>query len=174
MWFQILLVCSFKCSCLQFLTVNRLKERILPNGVKTSYDYDDLDRIKSIVHTNAQGQVLASVTYERQGIGEPSKITREDGSYTKLEYDDALRVKKESYYNAANTLLSETTYTYDAAGKRQVQSSTTNGNSTFTYTPGYQLDTGETENYDYDTDGRLTLISRDGKTLDLEQMMLMG
>jgi RHS repeat-associated protein len=157
---------------MKYDVVNRLKERTMPNGVKTTYEYNDLDRIKSIVHTNAQGQVLASVTYERKGIGEPSKITREDGSYTKLEYDDALRVKKESYYNAANTLLNETTYTYDAAGKRQVQSSTTNGNRTFTYTPGYQLDTvqetGETENYDYDTDGRLTLISRDGKTLDLE------
>jgi RHS repeat-associated protein len=157
---------------MKYDVVNRLKERTLPNGVKTVYDYDDLNRIQSIVHTNAQGQVLTSVSYERKGIGEPSKITREDGSYTKLEYDDALRVKKESYYNAANTLLNETTYTYDADGKRRVQSNTTNGNRTFTYTPGFQLDTvqetGETENYDYDTDGRLTLISRDGKTLDLE------
>ncbi|WP_414574058.1 RHS repeat-associated core domain-containing protein [Nostoc sp. CCY 9925] len=155
---------------MKYDVVNRLQERILPNGVKTTYDYDDLDRVKSIVHTNAQGQVLASVSYERKGIGEPSKITREDGSYTQLEYDEALRVKKESNYNPAGGLLNETNYTYDASGKRQVQSST-NNSRTFTYTPGYQLDTiqetGETENYDYDENGRLTLIERDGKTLDL-------
>ncbi|MBD2468818.1 Ig-like domain-containing protein [Nostoc sp. FACHB-145] len=155
---------------MKYDVVNRLQERTLPNGVKTTYEYDDLDRVKSIVHTNAQGQVLASVTYERQGIGEPSKITREDNSYVLLEYDSALRVKKESYYNAAGQLLNETTYTYDASGKRQVQSTST-GDRTFNYSTGYQLDTvteaGETENYDYDTNGRLTLIERDGKVLDL-------
>jgi RHS repeat-associated protein len=155
---------------MKYDVVNRLQERTLPNGVKTTYEYDDLDRVKSIVHTNAQGQVLASVTYERQGVGEPSKITREDGSYVLLKYDPALRVEKESYYNAAGQLLNETSYTYDASGKRQVQS-TSGGDRTFNYTAGYQLDTvteaGETENYDYDTDGRLTLIERDGQTLDL-------
>ncbi|WP_392530127.1 RHS repeat-associated core domain-containing protein [Nostoc sp. C117] len=156
---------------MKYDVVNRLQERILPNGVKTTYDYDDLDRVKSIVHTNAQGQVLASVTYERQGVGEPSKITREDGSYVLLKYDSALRVEKESYYNTAGQLLNESSYTYDASGKRQVQS-TSGGSRTFNYTTGYQLDTvteaGETENYDYDQNGRLTLIQRDGETLDLD------
>ena len=151
--------------------VNRLKERVLPNGVKTVYEYDELDRVKSIVHTNSVGNVLASVSYERKGIGEPSKITREDGSYVKLEYDESLRVKKESYYNGAGVLLDETSYSYDASGKRLVQSSTVSGNLYYSYTPGYQLDkvteTGEIENYDYDPNGRLTLIQRDGKTLDL-------
>jgi hypothetical protein len=36
--------------------------------VKSVYQYDDLDRVKSITHTNAQGQVLASVSYGRNGI----------------------------------------------------------------------------------------------------------
>ena len=150
---------------------NRLKERSLPNGVKTIYEYDDLDRVKSITHKNAQGTVLASVTYERKGIGEPTKITREDGSYVALEYDAALRVKKESYYNASGALQDETTYTYDAAGKRLVQSSTVSGSKSFSYKPGYQLDSiggAVNEDYDFDTNGRLTYIVRDGKTLDLE------
>jgi YD repeat-containing protein len=56
---------------------NRLVERSLPNGVKTTYSYDELDRISSITHKNAQNIVLSSVTYERNGIGEPTKITRE-------------------------------------------------------------------------------------------------
>jgi len=150
---------------------NRLKERLLPNGVKSVYEYDELDRVKSIVHTNASGAVLASVTYERKGVGEPTKVTREDGSYVLLEYDEALRVKKESYYNAAGALLDETSYGYDAAGKRIVQSSTVSGDRNFSYKPGYQLDSiggAVNEDYDYDASGRLTLIVRDGQTLDLE------
>ncbi|MEG5045908.1 putative Ig domain-containing protein [Microcoleus sp. B4-C1] len=152
---------------------NRLKQRILPDGkVTTTYEYDGLDRVKSIVHKNDRGEVLASVSYERIGIGEPTKITREDSSYVLLEYDESLRVKKESYYDASGVLQDETTYTYDAAGKRLVESNTNRGSRSFNYQPGYQLDTvaevGETENYDYDSNGRLTLIERDGKTLDLQ------
>lgn len=52
---------------MKYDVANRLKERTLPNGVKSTYEYDDLNRVKSIVHTNAQGNVLASVTYERKG-----------------------------------------------------------------------------------------------------------
>ncbi|WP_249070105.1 RHS repeat domain-containing protein [Argonema antarcticum] len=149
---------------------NRLKERLLPNGVKSVYEYDELDRVKSLVHTNASGTVLASVTYERKGVGEPTKVTREDGSYVLLEYDEALRVKKESYYNAAGALQDETSYTYDAAGKRLVLSSTVSGNRNFNYKSGYQLDSiggAVAEDYDYDVNGRLSKIVRDGKTLDL-------
>ena len=156
---------------MKYDVVNRLKERELANGVKTTYEYDDLDRVKSIVHTNANGEVLASVAYERVGIGEPSKITREDGSYVELEYDSALRVEKESRYGTDGTLIEEITYSYDADGRREVELSSVSGDSNYTY-DGYQLDTvqnaGVTENYDYDDNGRLTLIERDGETVDLE------
>jgi YD repeat-containing protein len=97
---------------------NRLVERSLPNGVKSVYQYDDLDRVKSIVHTNTQGTVLASVAYDRNGIGEPTKITREDNTYVTLKYDEALRVKEESYYSATGMLQETIAYTYDASGKR--------------------------------------------------------
>ncbi len=158
-------------STIKYDVVNRLQEWELANGVKTTYEYDDLDRVKSIVHTNANGDVLASVAYERVGIGEPSKITREDGSYVELEYDDALRVEKESRYSVDGTLIEEITYSYDADGRRKVESSSVSRDSNYTY-DGYQLDTvqnaGVTENYDYDDNGRLTLIERDGETVDLE------
>jgi YD repeat-containing protein len=60
--------------------VNRLETKTLPNGVKTTYGYDDLDRITSIVYAKANGTVLASETYTRNLGGEPSKVLREDGS----------------------------------------------------------------------------------------------
>ncbi|MEC4895830.1 MAG: hypothetical protein SAL07_24045 [Oscillatoria sp. PMC 1051.18] len=46
------------------------------------------------------------------------------------------------------------------------------GDRSFNYTAGYQLDgvesASQTEDYDYDENGRLTLIDRDGEVLDLE------
>jgi YD repeat-containing protein len=104
---------------MKYDVVNRLEERSLPNGVKTIYEYDDLDRVKKITHTNTvTNQILSSVTYEREGIGEPTKITREDNTYVRLKYDESLRVEKESYYDANNTLIEEISYTYDGTGKR--------------------------------------------------------
>ena len=157
---------------MRYDVLNRLEERQLPNGVTTVYEYDELDRVESIVHTNGDGEVLASVSYERSGIGEPTKIVREDGSYVLLEYDEGLRVTKESFYDAAGELVDELSYDYDAAGKRMVQSSMSGGDRSFNYTAGYQLDgvesVSQTEDYDYDENGRLTLIDRDGEVLDLE------
>jgi hypothetical protein len=52
---------------MRYDVVNRSEERSLPNGVKTSYEYDDLDRVKKIMHMNTViNQVLSSVTYDRE------------------------------------------------------------------------------------------------------------
>jgi RHS repeat-associated protein len=156
---------------MKYDVVNRLEERSLPNGVKSVYEYDDFDRIKKITHTNTvTNQILSSVTYEREGIGEPTKITREDGTYVRLKYDESLRVEKESYYDAGNVLVEEISYTYDGAGKRTSKSDRF-GSENYNYKAGFQLDSisgASSENYDYDTNGRLTLIERDGQTIDLE------
>jgi RHS repeat-associated protein len=148
---------------------NRLTSRSLPNGIITAYTYDDLDRVISITHTKGS-TVLASVTYERNGIGEPSKITREDGSYVTLSYDASLRVTAENYHSPAGVLVETISYNYNAAGQRTSKVDRF-GTDTYQYKPGYQLDaitgTGN-EDYNYDADGRLNLISRNGTTLDLD------
>jgi RHS repeat-associated protein len=154
---------------MKYDTLNRLTTRDMPNGVTTTWTYDALDRIQSVTHKNGS-TILAAVSYERKDSGEPSKITREDGTYTKLLYDTALRITKESFYNAQNVLLDETTYVYDAAGKR-IAKVTALDNQTYNYDKGYQLDsiTGTNpEDYAYDTNGRVDLIQRDGQTLNLD------
>jgi RHS repeat-associated protein len=148
---------------------NRLTSRSLPNGIVTSYSYDDLDRVASITHKQGN-TVLASVTYERNGIGEPSKITREDGSYVTLSYDASLRLTEEKYHSPAGVLTETISYSYNAAGQRTAKVDRT-GTDTYRYKPGFQLDaitgTGD-EDYSYDTDGRLNLIQRNGTTLDFD------
>ena len=152
-----------------------LQQRVLPNGVVTSYGYDSRDRVLSVVHRNASNAVLASVVYERSASGEPTKITREDGTYTKVEYDSALRVSKEQHLDANNVLLSETSYGYDLDGNRTSKTTLT-GNETYSYAAGFKLTgisgTDGNEVYAHDAGGRLTGVSRGGvnRTIEYDSM----
>jgi RHS repeat-associated protein len=134
--------------------------------VKTVYSYDELDQVSKIETKNSAGVVLSSMTYERTGVGEPSKITREDGSFVTYGYDSALRLTKESYFNPAGALQNEITYGYDASGKR-----ISKNNQVYAYNNAYQLQTVTSSNgaetYGYDADGRVSAINRDGQTLNL-------
>lgn len=156
---------------LEYDAVNRLTKRTLPNGVITDYTYNDRDQLLSITHRNASGLVLASVQYVRAGVGEPTKIIREDGSYVMLGYDNARRLTSEAYYDAANTLLETVTYQYDAAGNRTVRTDGT-GTHTSTLQPGYKLTSvdgpgSNDQSFAFDADGRVSTITRDGQTQTL-------
>jgi RHS repeat-associated protein len=151
--------------------VGRRTKRTFPNGVVTTWDYDWRDRVTNIVH-KVGSTVLASVTYVRAPGGEPTKITREDGSYVMLGYDAALRLTDEAYYNSSDVLQTTNSYAYDASGNRIrfVRGAITLTNSV---APGYRITqvknaaNGTTaETYAYDNGGRVTDITRDSATLN--------
>jgi RHS repeat-associated protein len=146
--------------------VNRLATKTLPNGVKTVYGYDDLDRIINLTYSKADGTVLVSETYTRNAGGEPSKVLREDGSYTLYEYDSALRLSKEVVYNPAGGLVESIDYTYDLDGKRTKKVDAA-GTHNYNYNANGQLATVDQDGYVYDADGRLQQFNRDGKTVVL-------
>ena len=144
--------------------VGRLERRTLPNGVVTEFTYDLRDRISSIVHRRNQ-TVLASFAYERSLSGEPTRITREDGRAVALSYTSSLAVETERRLDPLGTLIRETTYAYDIDGNR-VGVITTEGQSTYSYAPGFRLASVTTpqgpESYTTDVAGRITDIDRDG------------
>jgi RHS repeat-associated protein len=146
--------------------VNRMATKTLPNGVKTVYSYDDLDRIINLTYTKANGTVLVSETYTRNAGGEPSKVLREDGSYTLYEYDTALRLSKEAVYNPAGGLVESISYSYDLDGKRTKKVDAA-GTHDYNYNANGQLATVGQDGYVYDVDGRLQQFNRDGKTVVL-------
>ncbi len=151
--------------------VYRLGKRTLPNGIETTYEYNDSDQVTVIIHKDSGSNVIASLRYERQGIGEPSKITREDDSYVLLGYDNALRMTSEAYFDPNNVLIEQITYQYDDAGNR-VGRTTALGASTYNYQTGFRLTAvdgpgSDDESYSYDSDGNTTAISRDGLNLML-------
>jgi RHS repeat-associated protein len=152
--------------------LDRLHDRTLPNGVTTTYGYDARDRVLSVVHRAPLGNVLASVVYERSESGEPTKITREDGSYMVLTYDAALRLDTETYYNADAQVLDAIDYDYDPDGNRTAKTSLSNGFESYDYEAGFKLATvtgsSGSENYDYDGGGRLTSVDRSGVARTLE------
>jgi RHS repeat-associated protein len=146
--------------------VNRMATKTLPNGVKTVYSYDDLDRIINLTYTKANGTVLVSETYTRNAGGEPSKVLREDGSYTLYEYDAALRLSKEVVYNPAGGLVESIEYSYDLDGKRTKKVDAA-GTHNYNYNANGQLASVGQDGYVYDADGRLQQFNRDGKTVVL-------
>jgi RHS repeat-associated protein len=146
--------------------VNRMATKTLPNGVKTVYSYDDLDRIINLTYTKANGTVLVSETYTRNAGGEPSKVLREDGSYMLYEYDAAVRLSKEVVYNPAGGLVESIGYTYDLDGKR-IKKVDAAGTHNYNYNTSGQLATVGQDGYVYDADGRLSQVTRDGKTVVL-------
>src|SRR5947209_6096607 len=102
----------------QYDRLNRRIKRTLPNGIVTTYDWDWRDRLINIVHKTSNGIVLASAAYIHNQGGEPSRVTREDGSYADLKYDSALRQTNEVFYLAGGTAASTNGYAYDKAGNR--------------------------------------------------------
>ncbi len=149
--------------------VHRPSTRVLPNGVTTEWTYDLRDRVLSVTHRDASSTVLASATYERDILGQPTRITREDGSWVEVAYDDARRVTGERFLHADGTLDEEILYGYDQAGNR-VSRSDAQGSSTYIYDAGYRLAqvTGpSSESYVYDVDGRLISRTRDGANQSL-------
>ena len=124
----------------------------------------------SVVHKNASNVVLASVKYLRSQSGEPTRITREDGTYTVLDYDAALRVKMEHEFDANDVLVAQTAYEHDADGNR-IAKATLTGTQTYSYAAGFKL-TGITatsggETFTHDAGGRLIGLDRDGSTKTL-------
>lgn len=157
----------------QFDRVNRKTRRILPNGIVTTYQYDWRDRLTNVIHRTADGLVLASVAYERTGLGQPTKITRENGTYVLLAYDSSLRLTNEVFFNSLQVPQATNSYGYDAAGSR-----TYLRNSSGTYTnvvqSGYQVthitNAGNNTLSDlhiYDAGGRMTTISNASRQLKL-------
>ncbi|MCL4789108.1 MAG: hypothetical protein KJ070_20325 [Verrucomicrobia bacterium] len=150
--------------------VGRKTKRTLPNNVVTEWQYDWRDRVTNITH-KVGNSVLASVLYERTPGGEPTKITREDGTYVGLKYDAAWRLTNEVFYASGGTPQTTNHYAYDASGSRikLVKGGTTLTNSV---SAGYRIaevKQGSTtvETYGYDNGGRVTSIARDSKTWNL-------
>ena len=56
----------------QYDGASRLLGRILSNGAKTAYGWDDDDRLTSLTSTSANGAIVSNITYTVPSICPPS------------------------------------------------------------------------------------------------------
>jgi len=123
--------------------------------------------VTNVIH-KLGAATLASFTYERAAGGEPTKVTREDGSYVELHYDAALRLTNEVYKTSGGAVIEQVGYGYDPAGSR-VRLVKGGNTLTNTVSAGYRITqvkngAAVVESYTYDNGGRMTGMTRDGAT----------
>jgi len=106
-----------------------------PNGVLSSYQYDDLNRLVSLSHVGSNGTFLASYTYSLTPGGLRSNLTEAvlapAGAYRTnriaYEYDAMKRLVRERGTNASESAGYDVRYVYDLAGNRLSRVATAGG-----------------------------------------------
>jgi YD repeat-containing protein len=142
----------------------------LPNGTVTTYQYDDLNRLRDLQHwAETDTTLLASYQYELHPTGRRSGATEslrnEDNSNYLTrelvwEYDKQYRLRFETSTSSASELAFSTEYQYDKVGNRK-KKITAAETIDYSYNENDQL-TGEESNvhgtttYGYDANGSLT------------------
>ncbi len=141
----------------------------LPNGVDSTYSYDDADRLTGIDHVHDTTS-LAFVQYTLDKVG--NRVERVDGAGTHVYgYDDVYRLTSVTYPGPSTT-----TYSYDDFGNRTsmtVDSDTT----TYVYDDADRLTSltppgSSAVAYDWDDNGNLVERGSDTFVWDFENRLL--
>ena len=122
-----------------------------PNGVVTTYEYNDINVLTSQVSKDSNGNVVANFEYTLGDNGERLSVT-EPNRTVEYEYDELNRLTKETV--TRGTDVSITTYTYDANSNRT--SMTKDGVvTTYAYNELNQITRAGDINYTWDNAGNL-------------------
>ncbi len=121
----------------------RLLDRILSNGAKTHYGWDNGGRLTQLQNTTVTGQTVNSTTYTRDRIGNILTDSNSVGSTTtSYSYDPEYRLLSADYTGTAN----DEAYSYDKVGNRK------------TATKGALIPIASSRYYNYNAGNRLTDI----------------
>jgi len=97
----------------------RLIDRILSNGAKTRYQYDDDNRLTQLINSSANGTEVENLNYQQDQVGNITQISNSTtGKTTDYQYDASYRLTNvDSSHNAEDR-----SYSYDKVGKRKTES----------------------------------------------------
>jgi RHS repeat-associated protein len=136
-----------------------LLEKVDPNGLITTYDYDLRGRMTSVTEHASASDAGETTVFDYDGVGELKKLTLPDGSYLTYTYDDAQRLT-----DVADSLGNTVHYTLDGLGDR-TKEDTNDPNRTLAQTLSRVMNalgrleelhgaqTGEISRYTYDDVG---------------------
>ncbi len=143
---------------------------LYPNGTRTTYAYDDRNRLTNLATTGPAGTVQ-SYAYTVDAAGRRTQILEADGTERSYGYDSIDRLTSET---VAGSLAYAKTFGYDPVGNRLSQTTTGTGAATV----GYAYDvrdrlTSETGiTYSYDANGNVTTKSGEATyTWDFENRL---
>jgi len=133
-----------------------------PNGVRTDYFYDDLNRLTRLTTTDVTNNTLVDYEYTLDASGHRIQIIEHNGRITDYTYDSLYRLTDETIIDAVNSNYSAH-YDYDQVGNRT--GSNVNGViTTYSYDDNYRLTQVGGEIYGYDDIGNTISKTLDGKT----------
>ena len=96
----------------------RLIDRILSNGAKTRYRYDDDDRLMKLSNTSADGIVVEDLSYQHDDVGNITRIANSiNGIITLYSYDALYRLDNVD----SNANADDRAYSYDKVGNRKTE-----------------------------------------------------
>jgi len=156
-----------------------MTERVLPNGVRSTYNYDSLGRPTTIEHRRADTTLLFQFAHQYDAAG---NLTRETSQRWDIGLGTTVPHETQYRYNARHELTGEKyflsgifildlDYSYDLAGNRsrKITTNPTTPNSPITIDYSYRsdnqiasslrtapLDPPHTTNYSEDANGNLT------------------
>ena len=138
----------------------------LPNGITTAYQYDNLNRLKTLTHKKA-GELVASYAYDLLPTGRRSgvtEVTSNGTSWVNYTYDNLYRLTHEV---RTGEQPYDIQYAYDLNGNR-IQKIDGLDTINYTYNANDQLITetsgaNGTTAYEYDVNGSLTSKRNTGK-----------
>jgi len=131
----------------EYTAGGRMTRRILGNGCVTYYSYDPIGRVSKVDNRKSDLSVISSFEYERDPVGNPVSIVREDGSVVYYEYDPKHQLTRETQRDSQGQDIYAWEWDHDAAGNRT-----------------YQIFNGVTTYYQYNEANELTEETTDGVT----------
>jgi RHS repeat-associated protein len=140
----------------------------LANGTRTTYVYDDANRLTDLVNLVVSPEsVISSFSYTHDKVGTPLSMTTVDGTHT-YAYDDTYQLTGADY--PEGYLFPDITFDYDEVGNREL---VTDGGTT-SYTPNdlnQYTDVGGTA-FVHEANGNLTSDGVNTYAYDLENRMV--
>lgn len=136
----------------------RKKEERLPNGIVTTWQYNDRDGITRLTASSATGVILRDDVYTLDALNRRTDIQEARGRATHYDYDDLNRLIAETQSGGDQPIYSAS-YEYDAVGNRS--RGVVNGDViTYVYDANDRLETESstlkgTTTYHYDNAGSL-------------------
>jgi len=130
-----------------------------PNGTKTSYQYDQLNRLIQKQTIDASGNTLVSYQYTLSPSSHRTEVTEHNGRHVVYNYDKLYRLSTETITDSVNGKRVNR-YEYAPTGNRTY--GVENGvHTAYSYDANDRLIKAGGETYSYDANGNLILIQKD-------------